>query len=109
VDADAVDEEAVLASLQRMAGDPALARVIKATLQRLADGLAGPEFAEVATDVLAGRVDLRDIGRSSVYGETFTRQISQFSIWYNQFDEQERDRLIADARGRLSELDNPEG
>jgi len=85
-----------------MTGSPALAHVIKATLDRLADGLGGPELAEVAGEVIAGRVDLRDVAQSNVYGEAFTMQISNFSAWYSQLDAEARGHFVAQARDLLS-------
>ena len=61
-DAQPIDNE-----LLRMAGNSNLALAVKTALERLSNGAAGEEVAEMATELLAGRASLRDIGRSEAY------------------------------------------
>ncbi|TWG23600.1 hypothetical protein FHX34_102149 [Actinoplanes teichomyceticus] len=52
-----------------MTGDPRVSRVVKESLDRLRSGLAGPEIAEMARDLLAGRIELRGLADSPIYGD----------------------------------------
>src|SRR5439155_10802627 len=63
-------DEALDRDLDQMTGSPALVKQIKQikqSLHRLADGAGGPRLAEVARDVLDGRMALRDLGKSAAY------------------------------------------
>jgi hypothetical protein len=96
----------VLASLESMTGDPALAQAVKESLRTLTGGRAGTELAEMAREALAGRLDLRNIGRSTAYAEALTSQISQFASWYEQLDDEERERVTTEARERISAIED---
>lgn len=52
-------------------GDPALAKVVYDNLRRLEEGAGGPAMQELARDVLAGRVSLREAANSGAYAEAF--------------------------------------
>jgi hypothetical protein len=99
------EEAAVNASLERMAEDPAVARALKEALRKLADGAGGPDMTELAKRVLEGRLDLREVGRSTAYAGPLTQGLDKFAGWYDALDEEERGRLVAEARRQLSDSD----
>ncbi len=91
----------MLEALERMAGSPTLARVIEDSLNRLADGVAGPELAELAKETLAGRITLGSAGRSDTYGRFLTQAVKDFNSWYKQLTEDERQRVVEEARAKI--------
>jgi hypothetical protein len=93
--------EALDRDLEQMSGSPALAKQVKESLRRLADGAAGPKLAEMARDVLDGRTDLRTVARSSVYADNLTEAIGQFQRWQAQLTPEERERFLGQARQEL--------
>ena len=84
--------------LDEMTGDPAVTKHLKASLQRLRDGAAGPVLAEMATDVLEGRTTLRDVARSSAYASEMGNVMAGFQRWNAGLSDEERNQLAADAR-----------
>lgn len=52
-------------------GDPDLARVVYENLRRLEEGAGGPAMQELAREVLAGRMSLREAANSGAYAEAF--------------------------------------
>jgi hypothetical protein len=95
-DSDAIDRE-----LEDLSGSPSLARELKENLRRLRDGVAGPELAEMAREVLKGDVDLRGVVRSSVYADQFTEAIGRYQRWHEELTPEEREQLLSDARRQI--------
>ena len=91
-------DDAVLGSLERMAGSRALARALKQSLERLTDGSAGPELEELARDVLAGRVELGSLRTSTAYADPLRQALTGFQQWYSHLSPAERDRVLTEAR-----------
>jgi hypothetical protein len=91
-------------SLSDVAGDPRLARVLRTSLTRIADGPDGP-MREMAREVLAGRVDLRTALREPAYGEQLGAAFGRFWGDFQTMSPDERDRLVKDTRQRLDEMD----
>ncbi|NMO55201.1 hypothetical protein HH310_28955 [Actinoplanes sp. TBRC 11911] len=79
--------------LRRMTGNPKVADAISAGLRQLTKGGAGPELAEMARDLLAGRISLRDVGRSSAYGPQLVEAFSKFRQWQIDLSPEERERI----------------
>jgi hypothetical protein len=94
-------EDAVLGSLERMAGSRPLARAVKQSLERLTDGSAGPELAELARDVLAGRVELSSLRTSTVYADPLRQALTGFQHWYSHLSPADRDRFLAEVRRQI--------
>lgn len=90
---DAIDHE-----LERMAGNPRVTAVIKQHLQRLSRGAGGAELTEMARDLLAGRISLREVGRSDVYAQQFIAATDRFQTWYAKLSPEERENLNRTAR-----------
>jgi hypothetical protein len=93
---DPVDQE-----LERMAGNRQAAAEVKRNLIALRDGAAGPELAEMARDVLDGRISFRDVARSSAYAEPLMNAQEAFMRWQSQVEDEERARLVTEAQKRL--------
>lgn len=75
-----------------------MARAVKSALQRVSGGSAGPELAEMARDVLDGRIDLRAIGQSSAYSPHLTEAIGSYQQWQAALSPEERETWLAEAR-----------
>jgi hypothetical protein len=97
----------VLASLERMSGSAAIAKAVQQSLRRLADGAAGTELAELAHDILAGRVDPQRLTTSEVYAEPLRHALAGFRDWYAALEPAERERMIAEARTQLDGAGDP--
>ncbi|HEV8173998.1 MAG TPA: hypothetical protein VGP91_10165 [Actinoplanes sp.] len=91
--------------LEQMAGSPQLAKAIKQNLQRLSNGAAGPDLAEMARDVLEGRTDLRTVARSSAYAGQITEGINKFNRWQSDLTPDERTQLLEDTRAAIYDED----
>lgn len=97
-----MSDERLDSELERMAGNPKLARAIKDALNKLSKGAGGADLAEMARDVLDGRTDLRTVGQSSAYSHQMTEAIGQFQQWQAELTLEERERFIADAQATLA-------
>jgi hypothetical protein len=94
-------------SAYEIAGDdPRMAKVLRASLQKLADGPDGL-LKEMAEGVLRGEVDLRQAAMSDAYGQELGDAFDRFSTYYTDLDQAERDRLVADTEGQLDDLLEP--
>ena len=90
------DENRLDHELDRMAGSPALAKALKKQIMALRDGVAGPELAEMARDLLDGRIGLRTIASSDAYRQSLTEATSNYQDWYENLDESQRTSLAAE-------------
>ena len=79
-----------------MTSNPRIAEATKAALAKLREGVAGPELAEMATEALDGRTDLRTIGQSSVYAAQLT-EATEFHAWQADLSLEERETLDSSA------------
>lgn len=84
-----------------MAGSRQAAEEVKRNLIALRDGAAGPDLAEMARDVLDGRISFREVARSSAYAEPLMNAQEAFLRWQSQVEEEERARLVAETQKRL--------
>lgn len=91
-------------SVYDLAGsDPRKAKLLRASLQQLADGPDGV-LKEMAEGVLRGEVDLRQAAMSDAYGPELGAAFDRFSTYYTELDQDERDQLVATAERQLDEL-----
>ncbi|MEU4219606.1 hypothetical protein [Actinoplanes sp. NPDC026623] len=100
------EQEPIDHELQQMTSNPRVAKATKEALNRLRQGVAGPELAEMATEVLEGRTDLRTIGRSSVYAAQLTEAAEGFREWHAHLSPEERDARDRSAHEYLGDADN---
>jgi hypothetical protein len=92
------DENRLDQELDRTAGSPALAKALKKQILALRDGVAGPQLAEMARDLLDGRIELRTIASSDAYAQPLTEATSRYQAWYENLDEDQRTNLAAEAQ-----------
>lgn len=95
--------DSVREELERMAGSPELAAELRRSLERLRDGVAGPDLAEMARDVLNGQITLRDVSRSAAYSGPILQAMERFHEHQEGLSQQERVELIREASKRLGE------
>lgn len=98
-------DEQVDQGLDAMTGDPALTRQLKASLQKLRDGVGGPALAEMAREVLEGRTTLRDVARSSAYAAEMSTVMAGLREWNANLTDEQREQLIADAKAAKDDAD----
>ncbi|MCK2236588.1 MULTISPECIES: hypothetical protein [unclassified Crossiella] len=94
-----------------IAKDPVRAQALRQSLERLAGGAGGSALADMASDVLAGRTDLRSAVLSGTYTEALNSRMQQFSSWYQNLSDQEKEEQAERARAHLEQLrqgDQPE-
>jgi hypothetical protein len=84
-------------AIEQTVGTPQLAQAIKQSLQRLKDGAAGPDLAEMARELLNGRSDVRTIANCSAYAGPILQGIEQYRRWESSLTPEERQRFIEDA------------
>ena len=97
------DEDRLDQQLARTAGSPALARAVKKQIQALRDGVAGPQLAEMARDLLDGRIELRTISSSDAYAQPLTEATSKYQAWYENLDETQRTDLAAETQRLMND------
>jgi hypothetical protein len=100
------DERPIDRELDRMAGNPEVAAMIKKDLERLATGAAGREFAEMAKELLEGRSSLRDVGQSAAYAAQFTEAAERYRKWYAELSPEQRAELDRTAREQFDQRDD---
>ena len=100
-----MSDEPLDRDLEQMSGSPALARHLKQSLHRLAAGAGGPRLAEVAREVLDGRMALRDMAKSSVYTDYFTEAIAGFRRWQAELAPDEREQHLSEIQRHLLDQD----
>ena len=93
---DPVDQE-----LERMAGSRKAAEELKRNLITLRGGGAGPELAEMARDVLDGRISFREVARSSAYAEPLIKAQEDLLRWRSEVGEEEQAKLVTETQKRL--------
>ncbi|MEU4156466.1 hypothetical protein [Actinoplanes sp. NPDC026670] len=94
--------------IERMAGDPRLVKAVRDSLERLRAGRAGPVMAEMARDLIEGRINLRDVGGSSVYSQGLIEGVQAYKKWESELDDEGRRQLrdaVRETYGR--DLDEP--
>ena len=92
------DDEPLNRDLEQMAGNPRVARAMRDGLQRLSEGAGGPAMAELARDLLAGRITLREVGHSAAYADQFREAIATYEQWRRELSPEEREELEKKAR-----------
>jgi hypothetical protein len=103
-----VPDEAIDRELDGMTGDPALTTSIRDSLTRLRDGAAGPDLAEMARDLLDGKISLRQVTRSGLYTEALLSQSAEAVRALNDLSPEELDQLADDTLTQLHEREQKE-
>lgn len=95
--------------LDAMTGDPRLSRVAKESLERLRAGVAGPEMAEMARELLDGRIKLRSLADNSVYGHVLLEGVEKYRRWESDLNQEERRQLGRTVRETYGKGTSPSG
>ncbi|MBE1489027.1 hypothetical protein [Plantactinospora soyae] len=91
-------------SVYEIAGDdPRIAKLLRASLTKLADGPSGP-LREMAENVLSGQQDLRVAATSDAYGSELGDAFGRFWSHYETLDETQRQELVEQTEGQLDDL-----
>jgi hypothetical protein len=105
-----------------IARDPAMARLLRKQLESLADGRAGGVLAEMAKEVLSGRIGLRDAVRVGAYEQELLTSAEKFERKWDEMSEleksqaeaegakllrQQQDEIDQERRDRLEESPSP--
>ncbi len=91
-------QDAIDGELTAMLGNPAMVRAVKGNLARLRDGVAGDELAEMARDLLDGRISLRQVTRTGVYTEALLTASAPAAEWVDSMTPEELERVAAEAQ-----------
>ncbi|MFI5657887.1 hypothetical protein [Streptomyces sp. NPDC051684] len=86
-----------------IARDPALARLLRKQLETLAEGRSGKVLAEMASEVLAGRIGLREAVRVGAYDEALTSAAGKFQEGWDNMTEFERSEAEKEGSRVLSQ------
>jgi hypothetical protein len=102
------DEERPVAGYEQFldiaGGDRAMAKLLHESLKKLEQGAGGPDMQEMAADVLAGRIGLREAANSSAYAEAFRESMTRLQSWMEEVGPEEVDRMAAEAAQYAAEL-----
>lgn len=71
-------------------------------LERLAANTTSPAVADLARDLLAGRITPREAAASGAFAEEFNKAVAPYTRWYGSLSEAEREDA---ARQGLEQLD----
>lgn len=93
-----VDDE-----LLRMTGNQRLTEALRNGLRQLSRSTTQPELAEMATELLAGRTTIRELGQSTVYATQLENAVSQFKAWERELSADEREELEQQARRQFGD------
>ncbi|MFG2141582.1 hypothetical protein [Streptomyces sp. NPDC048650] len=74
--------------------DPAAARVMRKSLEQIAQGCAGGVLKEMAHEVLSGRVGLREAVNIPAYSDQMVERFQDFKKDWDSISEKDRDRLV---------------
>jgi hypothetical protein len=79
-----------------IARDPAVARLLRKQLESLTDGRAGDVLAEMAREVLTGRIGLRDAVRVGAYEQDLLASAEKFEHKWDEMSELEKSQAEAE-------------
>jgi hypothetical protein len=85
-------------------GDPATAKTLRQSLDRMTTGAVGEELGEMAREILAGRITLREAVLSSDYGAHVHNGFERFLDYYRQLDTEQQGELRDSGRAHLQRL-----
>ena len=89
--------------LEQITGNKKMAAELRQNLEKLKGGAAGPDLAEMARDVLAGRVTLRDVTRTSAYAAPLTDAMNRFHDHQAKLSDEEKAELLKQAEDRFTD------
>jgi hypothetical protein len=96
------EEELIDRELEALASHSQIAKEVKESLRRMKDGEAGPDMAEMARDLMEGRIRLRDLATTSVYSGPMVAGIERYKQWESELTPEQRQALQDQVRKRFS-------
>lgn len=81
-------------------------KALEGILRQLEAGVGGELLQEMARDVLAGRVGLREAVTSEAYRDVFESNMVKFLAWYDQLSMDQIDQLASAAESYLNSDDS---
>jgi hypothetical protein len=99
------EHDAVIRNLTLQLGNRQLASRVRDSLIKLRDGVGGEQLAEMARDLLDGRIDLRAVSQSSAYAQPLSGAMHGYTEWFNSLNPSERQKVMEDARAELSRIE----
>lgn len=85
----------------RMAGGRKLGQELRRNLERLRGGAAGPDLAEMARDILDGRITVREVARSNAYAVPLGEAMDRYRDALDKLSDEERQQQAAEAEKRF--------
>ncbi|MFI0242359.1 hypothetical protein [Streptomyces sp. NPDC016845] len=82
--------------------DPVQQRLLRKAMEVFQRGDAGPVLKEMAQEVLAGRVSLREVTRIPAYAEAVIEQGQDFRRQWDAMPDRERDALARSGEQQLA-------
>ncbi|WP_159029257.1 hypothetical protein [Streptomyces viridochromogenes] len=79
-----------------IARDPAMARLLRKQLESLADGRAGAVLAEMAKEVLSGRIGLREAVQVGAYQQELVASAENFERKWDEMSALEKSQAEAE-------------
>lgn len=93
----------------RFSADPTDDAVRRKLLQKLSVNSKNPALAEMARELLAGRISPREVMTSSSYASVLEPGVAQFQQWYGSLSDKQRAEQEELGRAALERLaDEPE-
>ena len=84
-------------------GDPALARHLRTSLEKLRDRSDNDDFRRLIDDVLDGRANLRDVYFTPAFAAGINPGVQQFADRWDQLSREEQEQLAEQGRQQLDE------
>jgi hypothetical protein len=101
------EEQPIDRELEAMAGCAVLVREVKAALARMKNGEAGPDMAEMARDLLEGRISLRDLATTSVYSGPMMEGVERYKLWESELTPEQRETFEGEVRDKFGARQRP--
>lgn len=90
----------------RFSADPTNDAVRRKLLQKLSSNSKNPALAEMARELLAGRITPREVMTSSSYAAALEPGVAQFQEWYGGLSDEQRAEQEELGRSALERLAN---
>jgi hypothetical protein len=83
---------------------PGLTEHRRQLLKRLASNTRNPAVAEMARDLLNGRITPRDVMANGLYNEELSKGTEKFTSWYRELSDEEKTAAWEQAEAQFDEL-----
>lgn len=83
---------------------PGLTEHRRQLLKRLANNTRNPAVAEMARDLLNGRITPRDVMANGLYNEELSKGTEKFTSWYRELSDEEKTAACEQAEIQFDQL-----